>query len=888
MALGTRIGQRAAKVATPQPPKPKPLSRHWLLAAVLINLAGLAAFATTTWLDLGEQRARREQHLQELVTSLADTLSQHKTQLREQLEQLAADQRLHTALEYADQANFATETARLKQRAPSALYLHLIRLEHGAAGIRILDEERLPLSYAGLDLVRRVASSGKISPLEAHQVGSSEAHLAIAGPIPGSAGRAPLGVIYLALPLELLPTPHPLVARGRHFLYQQGTGQSRATIVPRSAPAPAADAVRASAPIPETNIELIAWQPAPALFDAGPPWPMLIGAGTLIALNLLILFALATAQSRQVQREVGQLTAGLAQLDLGQPQSKRDLRLAELMVLDEALRHLARKQASHNQLRQSRQSLPEDAGLDLGDLPSDPDAPTEANLSLDKLDPPSRSASSPSAMLPDAASGSASGLASGTAESAAMVRVDVTKILGTIPARIFRPYDIRGLADTELSDELIHLLGRAIGTESQLNGSRAVLIGRDHRASGERLGKGLGEGLRASGCDVIDLGIVPTPVLYFATRLAGDISGAMLTASHNPTEYNGVKLAFSGKSATALNVAKLKQRLQRGEFSQGEGSYREQSVLTDYFDEVEQNIHFARPLKLAIDCGFATPALVAPQLFRELGCEVIEVRCDLNDPSAGTLAPDPSAPEHLRELIDTVVAVGADLGLGFDGDGDRLGVVDSAGNLIATDRVLMLLAGDILARAPGSEVVFDVKCSRLLAAHISSLGGQPLMWKSGHAFIKEKREEVKAPLAGEYSGHIVFGDRWNGFDDAFYAAARLIEVLALDPRPSQEIFAELPSAIATPELIARVAPGQELEIMSQVMETKNRLSGVKIITIDGLRVESDKGWALVRASNSEPALAFRFEAMNESTLEKLKDLFRRVMQNAAPDLKLPF
>ncbi|MBK1648694.1 phosphomannomutase/phosphoglucomutase [Rhabdochromatium marinum] len=868
--LGKKSVKHDKKATQGSQPHSQRLSHYWLLAGVLLSLATLAAFVVAAWLGTGTERKMQEQHLSELVNNLAGALDDHKERLYEQLRELSKDQHLRTSFEYADQADFVATAQHLQQRIPLALQLLLVRLEPGSSDVQILNQATTPLSYAGLVMVREVATSGKLSQLEAHQVGTPEAHLALAGPVLASDGQTTLGVIYVALPLSLLPKPDAATARNHHFLFQQGRGQDQAIIAPAAASLPPADALVASTKIPRTDMELIAWQPPPQPLDSQLLWSNLIGAGALLAMTLLILAAAGSAQSRRLHREIDQLNRGLAEVDLGQVPSKRTVQLQELAVLDEGLRQMSRKRAH---VAKAPAAETPDMALDLGSKMLDGD-PAEAAMEMDLANPPSQLAGT-------------SEMPTNARSSNPLPRVDVSA-LGTIPARVFRPYDIRGLIATELTEDFMRFLGYAIGTESQDGGSRAVLVGRDHRASGASLCGFLTEGLRASGCDVIDLGIVPTPVLYFATHLAGDISGAMITASHNPHEYNGVKLVLSGKSATALNVAKLKQRLQRGEFRAGEGSYREQSVLADYFDEVEQNITFARPLKLAIDCGFATPALVAPQLFRDLGCEVIEVRCDLEDPRAGTELPNPSAPEHLRDLIDAVTEHQADLGIGFDGDGDRLGVVDSAGQLIQTERVLMLLAADLLSRAPSSDIVFDVKCSGLLTKYISSLGGKPVMWKSGHAFIKEKREELKAPLAGEFSGHIVFGDRWNGFDDAFYAAARLIEVLAIDSRSTQEIFAELPTAISTPELLAPVAPGQELEIMSQVMEVKGRLSGVTAITIDGLRVESDRGWALVRASNSEAALAFRFEAVNESTLEKLKDLVRRIMKSAAPGLELPF
>lgn len=855
-----------ATFAQKKPQKPRSLTEFWVAGGVLVTAAALAAFAAATWLGLAAERQAQRAHLEQLVVTLADAFADRKEGLRERLEEIAKDRRLRTAFEYADQADFDAEAERLKGLIPVALRLDLIRLESTPSGVRIIGEETLPLSYAGIDLVLQVAKSGLISRLEAHQVGQADQHLAIAGPVFGADGQTPLGVIHLALPLSLLPQPNASVAQQRHFLFQQGARSSMTTIAPKSAPLPGPDAITASAEVPDTGIRLLAWERPPALQESAWFWPNVIAAGGFFVLNVAILAILGTLQRARLAKEVEQLSLALSQADLGQPQSKRSIRSSELIPLDDGLRRLTRKRG----FTAAGADPDPEMGFAEGEA-----GQADPTLNLD-LDNPASQVIPPSETIP------------AQPDAGSRPRVDVTKVLGTIPARVFRPYDIRGLVGSEITDEFMRFLGQAIATESQEAGSNAVLVGRDHRQSGAQLTAALTEGLRASGCDVIDLGVVPTPVLYFATHLAGDISGAMVTASHNPSQYNGVKLVLSGKSATALNIAKLKQRLQRGEFLQGEGSYREQSVLADYFDEIEQNLTLARPLKIAVDCGYATPALVAPQMFRDLGCEVIEIRCDLEDERTGVEIPNPAAPENLRELTDAVLQHQADLGLGFDGDGDRLGVIDSKGQFIPTDRILMLLAGDLLSRNPGSDIVFDVKCSRLLAQQIKSLGGNPVMWKSGHAFIKEKREELKAPLAGEFSGHIVFGDRWTGFDDAFYAAARLLEVLAIDPRSSSELFAELPSALGTPELLVQVAPGQELEIMSQVMETKSRLSGVRVITIDGLRVETDKGWGLVRASNTEPALAFRFEATNESTLNKLKDLFRRVMESAAPNLELPF
>jgi phosphomannomutase/phosphoglucomutase len=413
------------------------------------------------------------------------------------------------------------------------------------------------------------------------------------------------------------------------------------------------------------------------------------------------------------------------------------------------------------------------------------------------------------------------------------------------------------------------------------------IVARDQRPSGESLEVALVAGLRASGCNVIDLGMAPTPVLYFAAHDRGGCSAAMVTASHNPAQYNGLKVVLAGRSATREQLLSLQERIVRGDFSDGHGAYDQESVFDAYVEEIESDVALARPLKVVLDCGHAAAALIAPRLFQALGCEVVELDCDLDPALADERMPDPSKPQNLHALGEAVVAAGADVGLAFDADGDRLGVVDSEGHFIAIDRVLMLLAADVLARLPGSDIVYDVKCSHQLGSEILNHGGRPVMWRSGHSYLKEKMRELSAPLGGELSGHIVFSERWNGFDDALYAGARLLEVLALDPRASVDLFAELPVAVGTPELFVPLPPGEDQVLMEAVLGMADRLDGVEVNTIDGLRAEFDHGWGLVRASNTQSGLVFRFQADEKASLEKIKHLFRRMMELVAPDLVAP-
>jgi phosphomannomutase/phosphoglucomutase len=456
-----------------------------------------------------------------------------------------------------------------------------------------------------------------------------------------------------------------------------------------------------------------------------------------------------------------------------------------------------------------------------------------------------------------------------------------------VPSIIFRAYDIRGVVGDTITPEVVFELGRAIGSQASDQGQQSVLVARDARPSGTELSQALAAGLNASGCDVLDLGMVPVPVLYFATHFLATDSGVMVTGSHNPAEYNGLKVVVGGESLSGERIQALRERIEAGDLLEGKGGMQTRDLVPDYIERIAEDVGLARTLKVVIDCGNGCPALVAPDLFRALGCEVVELGCDV-EPGTATRPADPSRPENLKALQNAVVSERADLGLAFDGDGDRLGVVDSRGRIIWPDRVLMLLSADVLSRHPGSDVIFDVKCSRALASQILQHGGRPVMWKSGHSLLKAKLRETGALLAGEYSGHIVFQERWYGFDDALYAGARLSEVLALDPRSSAEVFADYPESLGTPELLLPVADGEQFRVMERAHQRVDLLDGAKLTTIDGLRAEFEDGWGLMRASNTTPALAFRFEADSEQALQRIQELYRAVLAEVAPELVAPF
>ena len=454
------------------------------------------------------------------------------------------------------------------------------------------------------------------------------------------------------------------------------------------------------------------------------------------------------------------------------------------------------------------------------------------------------------------------------------------------PASIFKAYDIRGIVDSTLTTSGVEIIGRAIGSEALARRCTAVVIGRDGRNSGADLSAALARGLQASGVDVVDVGRVATPMLYFAAHELGTLSGVMVTGSHNPPDYNGLKMMLAGDTLAGEAIQALHQRIITNDLRSGSGSYRTHDIRAAYLERIASSITLARPMRIAIDCGNGIAGDTAPELYRRLNCQVEELFCKV-DGNFPNHHPDPSQPKNLQDLIAALRAGDAELGLAFDGDGDRLGVVTKSGKIIYPDRQLMLFAADVLSRNPGAEIIFDVKCTRHLFGWIRQHGGKPLLWKTGHSFIKQKLKETGAPLAGEMSGHIFFKERWYGFDDGLYAGARLLEILSRSDIPGAVLEA-LPDALSTPELQWQLREGENYTLMDQLQKTARFEGAEDIITIDGLRVEYADGFGLARPSNTTPIIVLRFEADNEAALLRIQQDFRRVLLAVKPGATLPF
>ena len=457
----------------------------------------------------------------------------------------------------------------------------------------------------------------------------------------------------------------------------------------------------------------------------------------------------------------------------------------------------------------------------------------------------------------------------------------------SLTPEIFRAYDIRGVVADALTPDAVRQIGQAFGSECVERGIKTAVVARDGRVSDPELIKTLAEGIQSAGVDVVDIGMVPTPVLYYATFKLETGTGVMVTGSHNPPQYNGLKMVLDGSALFGDGIQALYKRIVDGNLATGSGKHSTADIMDDYLQRVLGDVKLKRPMKLAYDCGNGVTGVCAPQLFDGLGCksESLFTEVDGNFPNHH---PDPAKLENLEDLIKVVKDNKLELGLAFDGDGDRVGVVDNEGNVIWPDRQMILYARDVLSRNPGARIIYDVKCSKVLPEAIEAAGGEPDMWKTGHSFIKARIKETGALLGGEMSGHVFFKERWYGFDDALYAAGRLLEILSADERPVSEIFGEIPNSINTPELGVTLDVDGAQHTFIEKFVANASFDGAKLTTIDGVRADYPDGWGLVRASNTTPSLVIRFEADTDEAMERIQGEFRKAMQNTDSSVTIPF
>ena len=455
-----------------------------------------------------------------------------------------------------------------------------------------------------------------------------------------------------------------------------------------------------------------------------------------------------------------------------------------------------------------------------------------------------------------------------------------------LPKEIFKAYDIRGIVGKSLTAEIVENIGHAIGSEAVARGQHSIAIGRDGRLSGIEFSAALARGIQKSGINVIDVGRVATPMVYFAAFQLNTHCAVMITGSHNPPDYNGLKMVLAGETLSGETIQSLRTRIETGNLSHGAGTYSQKDINADYLAKIVSHIKLARPMKITVDCGNGVAGDFSAKLYRQLGCEVTELFCEV-DGNFPNHHPDPSDPRNLQDLIKALANNDSEIGLAFDGDGDRLGVVTKEGKIIYPDRQLMLFAADVLSRNPGAEIIFDVKSTRNLFSWIRKHGGKPTLWKTGHSLVKAKMKETGALLAGEMSGHVFFKERWYGFDDGLYSGARLLEILSRSTDPSSTLN-NLPDAVSTPELHIKLKEGENHALIARLGKEAKFTDAKDIITIDGLRVEYADGFGLMRASNTTPVIVLRFEADNDAGLTRIQNDFRRVLLTANASLQLPF
>ncbi|MGB5259320.1 MAG: phosphomannomutase/phosphoglucomutase [Gammaproteobacteria bacterium] len=778
--------------------------------------------------------------------------------------QLAKDPEIAFIFTRGDSAGLQAREESLRYAFPDAINVQLL-----PPGIDGVDENRSPpLSYAALAQMRAAESGAEPPVAEVHLFNTPQQHVNIVRRIMDPAGSGVVGHIMVSLSNDVLQRALVGLENKSGYIELQQAGAKGQPVVLATH---GDGQYKARAPDRIEHVDGTRWQIA--------YWPVVTPFVYLGKASLLVLVAVAVAAFlfillalqlfNGVNRGLRKSEVSLVSLmkDFKDGRVKRDYD-AGLKEMDGTLQFMTKIAAGGQNSRPGRiAEAPRERVSEYLQDTARPGVPVQAA----------------------AGSGSRASYDSAISTDAIVIEEDLVPAHddnAPLDPSIFRAYDIRGVVDRTLTAGVVQQIGRAIGSEALQRGRNTVVVARDGRLSGPALSHALIEGIISTGCDVKDIGCVPTPVLYFATYYLDTQTGVVVTGSHNPPDYNGLKIVIDGETLSGESIQLLRERIEAQHFISGQGSVQTINVVPDYIERIRGDVSLARPLHVVIDCGNGVAGHVAPELLRALGCEVKELYCKV-DGNFPNHHPDPSKEANLADLIETVRSGQADIGLAFDGDGDRLGVVASDGQIIWPDRVLMLYAIDILERNPGGQIIYDVKCTRFLDTVIREHGGQPLMWKTGHSFIKAKIKESGALLAGEMSGHIFIKERWYGFDDALYAAARLLEILGNDNRSSAEVFAELPDSINTPELNVPMREGEPPVFINSLLEHAH-FEGATVSTIDGLRADYPDGWGLVRASNTTPVLVLRFEADNKEALARIMGEFRRVMVQVNPHLSLPF
>lgn len=837
MAFSKKNGEQMAKQGSG-----RSIKGYWTLGVLGILVLVAASWAANFYLTDSANQIKQRQQVQTIAEVLARGLSANIQQRTSLVHGLANQEITATALDMDEPEYLSQEQQRLAKLVPEALKVRLLPL-----GFSEPDTSATPnMGYASLLLLRQAEESSRTIAAEVHQFGTPHQHIAVASSVRDQLGEVK-GVLHVAYPTQEFQSLLDALGSlsGRIEWQQVIPGKPPLMLAAKGGTATSKSQPDGVISIAGSIWQIAYWGSVGTVLD-----PVALGmqaapAAILFLLAAVLLMMLSGRMTKALKMDQASILSLVEALVVGRPPKSQSALLSDLQPTFDVMEHQIREYRS-NQAGKGASRTAATTGQ------------TEMGISVEEGLPTVETAHEATALAP---------------------KVDIS-------ATIFRAYDIRGVVGETFSEDVVALLGQGFGSEVFERGHSAVVVGRDARNSSERLQSALIQGLQSSGRDVIDLGLVPTPLLHYAVHELDAECGAMITGSHNPSQYNGLKMIISGESPSSEAIQGLRRRIDADQLLVGEGSFDSRDIIEDYIERVVSDVRMGQSLKVVVDCGNGAASVVAPELYRQLGCEVVELYCDV-DGDFPNHHPDPGDPSNMADLQKAVVDHQAALGIAFDGDGDRIGLVDSSGKIIWPDRLLMYLAIDVLTREPGGDIIYDVKCTRHLANVVLSNGGRPLMWKSGHSMLKQKMKETHALLAGEYSGHIIFSERWFGFDDGIYTGARLLEILSLDYRTSAEVFAELPESLSTPEYVVRLEEGHAETVM-EAIDLLPDIPNARMVKIDGLRAEFEQGWGLVRASNTSPALLFRFEAESEAELDKVKGVFRELVNKVDPQLELPF
>jgi len=883
MARGRRARRRAKKQGKKGG---LTLSRVTLLAFLFFVLI----FAIALWLSqqasFVQIRAQQREAKDSISRSVAFQLSKAVASYAYSLEILARDPEMIALVQDGEKRAIQQRSSQLYKTFPYAKSLRIYQI-----GTPRLDKSVTPqVSYACLDLISLIDRGEKQPPVEIHVPHTKQQHLEIVRPV--YKGTRLIGYLQLTLDVKVVQVwIHSVLGNNYVELYQVAAKQ-KPILIGKGGDEDIRSGIESLYKVDGTRWQVSVWSEStlPIL-----PITLTVVAIFLFAVTLvgLVVFLLKRSVSNAISMDATNITQLTIDTMAGKKQHDYQLFMPEFLEVARNIDSMT-DQEHIDRERDDDPNAMSYGGSDLSTI--DPLYMASEGVSVEEVDESAipQAPTQPAAPTASTAAPTASQRpqfeAREVSNPSAVAETGVSSVRQAPPpmppAEIFKAYDIRGIVGSTLSTEHAKLIGQAIGSEAVARGLKKMAFARDGRLSGPELGQAFVQGVTSCGVDVIDVGMVPTPVLYYAATEHADGTGVMLTGSHNPPDYNGFKMMLGGDTLAGDQIQELRKRIEAKEFVQGQGQYSNMGVGKAYIDRIISDVKLKRSLKIVIDCGNGVAGAIAPTLFKSMGCRVTELFCDV-DGHFPNHHPDPSKPENLKDLITAVKANHADIGLAFDGDGDRLGVVDPEGNVIYPDRLMMLFAADVLTRNHGAQIIYDIKCTSNLTKVIFEKGGEPIMWKTGHSLIKAKMKQSGAALAGEMSGHIFFKERWYGFDDGLYSGARLLEILSGTQTPSAEVFAALPDAWNTPEINISMNEGEHHKFVDELM-MKADFGDASVTMIDGIRADYPDGWGLVRASNTTPVLVLRFEGQNQAALERIQAAFKAQLLAVNPELKIPF